>query len=58
MARTRLTYAEAVKILVGGAGPITVLGQAAGFVLLAGIPVDSEKVLSGFDAKGEAGNLR
>ncbi|WP_146169295.1 NACHT domain-containing protein [Actinoplanes italicus] len=56
MARTRLSYAEAVKLLVGGTDPVTVLGRLAGGALLLATPF-SETALSLFDAKGEANNL-
>ncbi|WP_433060148.1 hypothetical protein [Dactylosporangium sp. CS-033363] len=56
MARSRLTYAEAVKILTGGTDYTTVLSRLAGGALLAATPL-SGLALSLFDAKGEANAL-
>jgi hypothetical protein len=56
VARTRLSYPEAVKLLVGGGDPVAVLGRLAGGALLIAAPF-SDKALSLFDAKGEANNL-
>ena len=56
MARSRLTYAEAVRILTGGADPAAILGRLAGGALLLAAPF-SGGVLALFDAKGEANAL-
>ncbi|XVV11219.1 NACHT domain-containing protein [Actinoplanes sp. CA-131856] len=58
MARTRVSYAEAVRLLLGAPDAATVAGRrAAGGLLLAVAPLAPEVVLSLFDAKGEANNL-
>ncbi|GAA2602685.1 hypothetical protein GCM10010399_36820 [Dactylosporangium fulvum] len=56
MARSRLTYAEAVRLLTGGADTVTVLSRLAGGALLLASPLVST-ALSLFDAKGEANAL-
>ena len=56
MARSRLTYAEAVKLLTGGTDYTAILSRLAGGALLLAAPF-SAPVLSWFDAKGEANSL-
>ncbi|MFI5912570.1 NACHT domain-containing protein [Dactylosporangium sp. NPDC051541] len=56
MSRTRLTYADAVRLLTGGTDVVTVLGRLAGGVLLASVPFAGD-ALALFDAKGEANAL-
>ncbi|WP_436534575.1 NACHT domain-containing protein [Actinoplanes sp. HUAS TT8] len=56
MARSRLSYAEAVRLLVGGEDPVEIIGRVAGGAMLLLAPF-SETVLSWFDAKGEANNI-
>ncbi|MEV6346807.1 ATP-binding protein [Actinoplanes sp. NPDC051851] len=57
MARSRMSYVEAVRILTGGDDRVTVLGRLAGGALLLATPVDPDVVLGLFDAKGEANSL-
>jgi hypothetical protein len=58
MARTRVSYSEAVRLLLGAApGVAAQAGRIAGGLLLAATPLSPETVLSLFDAKGEANNL-
>ncbi|MEV6930729.1 hypothetical protein AB0M46_40435 [Dactylosporangium sp. NPDC051485] len=56
MARSRLTYAEAVKLLNGGPDKLDLLNRLAGGVLLLAAPFTGV-ALSLFDAKGEANAL-
>ena len=52
-----MSYAEAVRLLTGGADVATVLGRLAGGALLIAAPFAPGLVLSLFDAKGEANAL-
>ncbi len=56
MTRSRLSYPEAVRLLLGGDDPVTLLGRAAGGAMLVAAPF-AEGVLSWFDYKGEANNI-
>jgi hypothetical protein len=56
MARSRLTYAEAVKVLTGGDDRIAILSRLVGGALLVASPFTGT-ALSLFDAKGEANAL-
>ncbi|MEV4347339.1 hypothetical protein AB0J83_23030 [Actinoplanes sp. NPDC049596] len=56
MARSRLTYAQAVKLLTGDIDAAAVLGRVVGGALLLAAPF-SATALSWFDAKGEANSL-
>ncbi|GAA2338536.1 hypothetical protein [Dactylosporangium salmoneum] len=57
MARSRLTYAEAVKLLNGGPDKLDLLNRLAGGVLLLAAPFAAGVALSLVDAKGEANAL-
>jgi hypothetical protein len=57
VARSRMSYAEAVHLLTGGTDVTTVLGRLAGGALLLAAPFAPGLVLSLFDAKGEANAL-
>ncbi|WP_433825134.1 NACHT domain-containing protein [Actinoplanes sp. CA-015351] len=56
MARSRLSYPDAVKLLIGGDDPITLLGRAAGGAMLLAAPF-AQGLLGWFDYKGEANNV-
>ena len=56
VARTRVSYAEAVRLLTGKTDAVTVLGRLAGGALLIAAPF-APGVLALFDAKGEANAL-
>ncbi|MEV6303539.1 AAA family ATPase [Actinoplanes sp. NPDC051861] len=56
MARSRLSYAEAVRTLTGGDDRVALLSRVAGGALLVAAPF-VPGVLSWFDAKGEANTL-
>lgn len=56
MARSRLTYREAVRLLTGGSDVTAVLGRLAGGALLVAAPF-AGSALALLDAKGEANQL-
>ncbi|MFI6235405.1 NACHT domain-containing protein [Micromonospora sp. NPDC050784] len=57
VARSRVSYVEAVRLLTGGTDAVAITGRVAGGLLLAAAPFAPDAVLSLFDAKGEANNL-
>jgi hypothetical protein len=57
VARTKVSYAEAVRLLLGAPDPVDIAGRVAGTAMLAAIPFNTDTVLGWFDAKGEANNL-
>jgi hypothetical protein len=56
VARSRLSYAAAVRLLTGGTDPLDLLSRLAGGALLLAAPL-SGAALALFDAKGEANAL-